>query len=337
VSPQIAAGAGLLGAVVLVFVSSELFVNAVEWLGRQWGVGQAAVGTVLAAIGTSVPENLITIAALVFTGGSAGHALGVGAILGAPLVLSTVAFAVLGLSVLLSHRRRQHGRVVALDNEKVRSDLLWFMGIFGSAMVASQLPQQRWLRLMVATALVLAWLLYVLRSLRWAEQHEEELAPLHFHRSAPRQPHRTRVLAQAVVGVAGMLLGAQLFVASLLGASRALALDATLTALLLAPVATELPEIFNTVVWVRRGDEALAVGNIAGAMLVQSALPCALGLALTSWVLSGPAYWSGFFTLLAAMWLRWRLGGRRPGWQLWELISAALFYAGFVLAARTGG
>jgi cation:H+ antiporter len=218
--------------------------------------------------------------------------------------------------------------VVVLDNGRVRSDLLWFLGIFGSAVVSSQLPA-RPLRLLVAAGLVVAWLLYVTRSLRWAETHEGTLRPLHFHRDQPASPHRWRVFAQVLLGIAGMMLGAQLFVSSLLTLSSGIALSATLLALLLSPVGTELPEMFNTVLWVRRGDEALAVGNVSGAMLVQSALPCALGITFTEWSLSGPAFWSAVFTILAVLWLRWRLAAT-PGWQPWELVSALAFYIGFL-------
>ena len=60
-------------------------------------------------------------------------------------------------------------------------------------------------------------------------------------------------------------------------------LDPTILALIIAPIATELPEKFNSVLWVRNGKDTLAMGNITGAMVFQSCLPTVLGLLFTTW------------------------------------------------------
>ena len=57
-------------------------------------------------------------------------------------------------------------------------------------------------------------------------------------------------------------------------------LDPTILALIIAPIATELPEKFNSVLWVRTGKDTLAMGNITGAMVFQSCVPTVLGAAL---------------------------------------------------------
>ena len=49
-----------------------------------------------------------------------------------------------------------------------------------------------------------------------------------------------------------------------------LGVDRALLALVIAPIATELPEKFNSVIWVRQGKDTLAMGNITGAMVFQS-------------------------------------------------------------------
>ncbi len=43
--------------------------------------------------------------------------------------------------------------------------------------------------------------------------------------------------------------------------------------LLVAPIATELPEKFNAVIWIRQGKDTLAMGNITGAMVFQASIP----------------------------------------------------------------
>jgi cation:H+ antiporter len=70
-------------------------------------------------------------------------------------------------------------------------------------------------------------------------------------------------------------------------------------ALLLSPVATELPETMNAVIWVRQGKERLALANISGAMMIQATIPTALGLFFTSWVFSRELIVSGVITMAA--------------------------------------
>ena len=47
---------------------------------------------------------------------------------------------------------------------------------------------------------------------------------------------------------------------------------------MIAPIATELPEKFNSVIWVRQGKDTLAMGNITGAMVFQSTIPTVVAL-----------------------------------------------------------
>ncbi|MCU1600281.1 MAG: sodium/calcium exchanger rane protein, partial [Frankiales bacterium] len=94
----------LLGCAVTIYLACEAFVNAVEWLGVRMKVGPVAVGTILAAVGTALPESVVTLVAVLF-GGSSGKDIGVGAALGGPLVVGTVAYAVVGGMLLLRERR----------------------------------------------------------------------------------------------------------------------------------------------------------------------------------------------------------------------------------------
>ena len=75
------------------------------------------------------------------------------------------------------------------------------------------------------------------------------------------------------VALAAILGGAVVFVDAVEGLARSVGLDETLLALVIAPIATELPEKFNSVIWIRRGKDTLALGNITGAMVFQSRDP----------------------------------------------------------------
>lgn len=121
-----------------IYLSCEWFVNAVEWLGRRLDVGKMAVGTILAAFGTALLESVVTLVA-VTTGESAeARNIGVGAALGGPLALATVAYGVTGAMLLLERRRYRErsaapgGRALGdeQDMRRLAKDQSWFLPVF---------------------------------------------------------------------------------------------------------------------------------------------------------------------------------------------------------------
>ena len=70
-------------------------------------------------------------------------------------------------------------------------------------------------------------------------------------------------------------------------------------ALLIAPIATELPEKFNSVIWISQRKDGLALGNITGAMVFQSTMIPAFGMLAVEWRLDYPSLLSSGFTLLS--------------------------------------
>src|SRR3954467_2939767 len=102
----------LLVCAVVIYLACEWFVNAVEWLGVRLQVGPVAVGTILAAVGTALPESVVTLVAVLFGSEKAGADIGVGAALGGPLVVGTLAYAVTGAMLLLRRRSRARAEQV---------------------------------------------------------------------------------------------------------------------------------------------------------------------------------------------------------------------------------
>src|SRR5207237_1808419 len=103
--------------------------------------------------------------------------------------------------------------------------------------------------------------------------------------SPPGRPVWTQVLAAL-----GLIMGsAYVFVEEIERVSHALALPPLALSLLIAPLATELPETFNSVIWLRQGKDTLAMGNISGAMVFQSSIPVSIGIFFTPWELTTTA------------------------------------------------
>src|SRR6266536_4182410 len=153
----------LAGAFVIILSGAELFTNGVEWLGRKLNLAEGAVGSVLAAVGTALPETMIPIIAIISGGGSAAsHGVGVGAILGAPFMLSTLAMFVTGVAVLAVARRRPAGDIMPVDTGVLAHDIRYFGIAYAIAIGAAFLPADPpWLKWIVAVVLVAIYGWYV--------------------------------------------------------------------------------------------------------------------------------------------------------------------------------
>src|SRR5260221_11375223 len=88
------------GSAVAIYLSCEFFVNGVEWVGQRLKITQTATGTILAAFGTALPESVVTFVAVVFGNTEAERDIGVGAAIGWPLALGTLAYGVVGLPLI---------------------------------------------------------------------------------------------------------------------------------------------------------------------------------------------------------------------------------------------
>lgn len=281
----------LLLSFAVILAGALLFTNAVEWLGHRLELGEGAVGSVLAAVGTAMPETLIAIVALIGAEKGADQ-VAIGAIVGAPFLLGTLAMGLVGLFAYLYRDRRTQGLELSAHGPTLERDLLFFLAFFAlSLALAWGAPAA--LRIPVGVLVLLAYPLYVRRTLSAGGdvQDHATLDPLFFERRADRRmsPGLLLSLIQLFVGLGAMVGGAHLFVEELLGIAEDLGVEAVVLALILAPLATELPEKVNSFFWVREGKDALALGNITGAMVFQSTIPFGIGLIFTDWALSGKA------------------------------------------------
>src|SRR5476651_485894 len=119
----------LLGSAFIIYLSCEYFVNSIEWVGRRLGIAQSAVGTVLAAFGTALPESVVTFVAVVFGRDAAARDIGVGAALGGPLVLATVAYPLIGIMLLRTKPKSAH-QPIELGRQRLSRGQGWFLVIF---------------------------------------------------------------------------------------------------------------------------------------------------------------------------------------------------------------
>jgi len=320
----------------LIYLSCEYFVNGIEWVGAQYGIARSAVGTVLAAFGTALPESVVTFVAVVF-GHTAPHKdLGVGAALGGPLVLATIAYAVVGLTFVMTQTPQRASLLSRSEAQRLHRDQVWFLWVFLGKVALGLLafPLKRWLGLLFLGV----YAVYTRREIQ--AEHEEgaaevTLEPLKF-RPQERHPVPGWALLQTGLALAVIFVSSQVFVHQLEAIGPWLGLAPQLVALLLSPLATELPETLNAIIWVRQGKATLALGNISGAMMIQATVPSAFGILFTSWRFDPALIVAAAVTILSIVSLsRLLRRGAFTGARLaWFGLLYLLFAAGLVVIRR---
>jgi len=277
----------LLFALIVILVSSELFTNGIEWLGLRLHLSEGVVGSVLAAVGTALPETLIPFVAVLFYGSRQGHEVGIGAIAGAPFMLSTLTLSMCGLSMWYYAKKGRRQAELKIKNATLRRDLKFFIYAYALAIAASFGVDYAPVKWVVAAALVGLYPLYLYQTFRHEGEVGEEPEQLHLGRILQTTQARLRlILAQVILGLSGIVGGAFIFVDNVQDLATALGVPTVILSLIIAPVATELPEKVNSVLWARKGKDTLALGNITGALVFQSCFPVAFGVAFTHWQLS---------------------------------------------------
>ncbi len=324
----------LLAALVLVFVAAEIFTNALEYLGERMGVSEGVTGSIFAAVGTAMPETIVPIVAIVAGGASqaVNHEVGLGAILGAPFMLGTLS---LGLMATFAAAKRGWGHACGPEPSGLARDVKVFLGGFGLALLAAMLPPS-WheARLGVALALFGAYFMYLMATIRASaelvEQGHATEADQSLHAARFLPEGMPVALGQLLVALIVLIAGAHMFVDGAAQLSEWVGVSALVISLLIVPVATELPEKVNSILWIRKGRDTLAFGNITGAMVFQGTVIPAIGMLLMPWHFSDwHAGLTAALALAGAGWLGWlnARGAITPRALLLNLALYAVFIA----------
>jgi cation:H+ antiporter len=337
----------LVSSLLVILGGAELFTNGIEWIGEGFGLSEGAVGSVLAAVGTALPETLLPLVAIL-SGHEAGEEIGTGAILGAPFMLTTLAMVVIATTVLATRARRA-STDLAIDQSLIRQDLGYFLVMYAFALAAG-LIHIHTLHVLLAIVLVVSYGYYVRRHFSspgersFETEAGGEIKPLYvwswWARIRTALPawslERSTSLpfVQVALALACIVGGARLFITAVDAIGADLGVSPLAFSLLVAPLATELPEKFNSVIWIRRGKDTLAMGNMTGAMVFQSSFPVTVGLLLTPWLLEGTALVAAVTALVAGavLWITLRVRGRLSAPLL---LLQGVFYVGYVAYVLT--
>ena len=200
----------LLFGLVIILFAAEFFTNGIEAFGRHFSFSQAVVGSIFAAVGTALPETILPIVAIFMYGGASAKEIGVGAILGAPFMLSTLAFFLVGLTVSIAALRKKRAFELRVEAHSIKRDLLFFLAMYCMAIILPLVFGRRSL-VFISCALVAGYIFYAYMTFRSESADLEHSEGMYFWRMLSRitgkpssqSPPLFLILFQVLAALAG--------------------------------------------------------------------------------------------------------------------------------------
>lgn len=323
----------LLIALAVILLGATVFTNGLEWFGKKMNFSDGAVGSIFAAVGTALPETLIPVIAILYGSKDAGHHIGVGAIIGAPFMLGTLALFISGVAVMANRKKRDDYPVMRVDTIVMRRDMEYFLVLYSIAILSTFLISHPVVKIVVALILLLAYGAYVLKTLRGTNGNhlveESDLDPCYFAPTSHDPPFFI-VLVQVVSSLLLIVWGAYIFVEKVQILSTLIGVSPFILAMIIAPIATELPEKFNSVIWIGKGKDTLAIGNITGAMVFQGSVITAIGILMTDWRLTQAAFTTVALTFASTGLAYWQIRSQKK-LTPYTLLAGGAFYLIFIV------
>lgn len=319
---------------IVILIAAEVFTNALEHLGEKLKISEGVTGSLFAAVGTALPETSVPLLALLAgtQNVATNEEIGVGAILGAPLMLATLSLSIMAISVWKRRGTQGHLRP---ERTGLMRDLNFFIIAFSFAAIAMFVPHTLVaVRYGLGFIMVMIYFIYVMMTLNASkalveEGHATEAGSDMFLCKLGLPNNMPVIIMQLLLGLALLVAGAKGFIHGVEAASTILGISALLLSLLIIPIATELPEKINSVLWIRKGKDTLAFGNITGAMVFQGTLLPAIGIMLTPWEPRREVLLGIVVTLIAAVWLRYVIA--KTGIRVWHLLLNGALYVTYLL------
>jgi cation:H+ antiporter len=319
---------------IVILIAAEVFTNALEHLGEKLGISEGVTGSLFAAVGTALPETMVPLLALLAgtQNVTTNEEIGVGSILGAPLMLATLSISLMAISVW---RRRGTQGHLRPERTGLTRDLNFFIIAFSFAAIAMVVPHTlAVVRYGISACMVMIYFVYVMMTLNAskalvADGHATEAGGDMFLCKLGLPNNMIVIVVQLVLGVALLIAGAKGFIHGVEDAAQLIGISALLLSLLIIPIATELPEKVNSILWIRKGKDTLAFGNITGAMVFQGTLLPAIGIMLTPWEPRKEVVLGILMTLIAAVWLRYLVA--KGGIKVWHLLVNGAMYITYLV------
>ncbi len=284
-------------SIVVVIISGFFFNNAMEWLGKRFELSEGAIGSFLSITGTSIPLCIIPLIAFIFLRGVETIQIGIGAIIGIPFVLSTLAFAITGWTIISLAKKDERAIEIDADYIIISRDLKFFLITYSFAIFAGLLADKV-PKVFIGFVLLVVYGYYIYRNVIYEERVSEELRNPLFFSSRRGETTLEIIIFQLISSLISLIGGSWLFIHAMkeivvLTGGAESQLVGLILAIIFVPIIIEIPSRFNLIAWLKESKDTLALGDIISSMIFQSCILVMLGILFSPWKLQGIALFVG--------------------------------------------
>lgn len=318
----------------LIVLTCNLFTNSIEHLGKKFNLDESATGSILAAAGTALPETILPLIAIFQVKGnnSNGIEIGTGAILGSSFLLSAFALFISALAFIFFQKQKLKNPL-NINFENFSRDYKFFIVAYFIAITSTFINEKN-LKIIIGAFLICYWIFYAIKTISKSNENEvEENCPnLYFAFSNKNLENNIFIiLLQTIFSLFLLFISSKLFVDEIQAFSTLTKISPLVVSLVLSPLATELPEITNSIIWIKNKKDSLAISNITGAMVYQASICTSIGLIFTDWKFNSIATSNIFCTSCAVLtvFIISRFIKKIPSGLL---LSCLIWYLGFLFS-----
>ncbi|MFI3291912.1 MAG: calcium/sodium antiporter [Rikenellaceae bacterium] len=259
----------LLVGLLLILGGANYLTDGAVAIAKRFEISEFVVGLTIVAIGTSMPEMVVSVISAIQGNGD----IAVGNVVGSN-VFNT--FAILGLCAFV--------RPVYLSADNIRKDIP--LGVIVSAILVlvampGYINRPHGMAMLIA---YLALMFYSIRKGKTTTVDKDNQSP---HQNSAPQMRMWLAVLLVIGGLAALIGGGQLFLDSAVRIAEYFGIPQSVIAITLVAGGTSLPELAASVVSLIKGKSDIALGNVIGSNIANILLVLGASSAITPLSLGG--------------------------------------------------
>lgn len=255
--------------------SSWLLSYGAEHLSERYGA--KFVGRVLLSIATTLPE----IAIVIYAAASGAYGIAIGSGLGSNIMMMTLGLAIM---LIISTTRLSKAPLKMIDVSTFKNDKIFLLATAVISLILF-LDGYDYVDGIIFVGIFIAYIFIALYEMKLEMKEnvfKDNAKEIGNKNNLGKRNNKKMVIAVGVflAGALGILIGAEPFIHSMQGFSVEVGISAIVLAVILSPIAGEMPEKISMMILARKGaaGASIAIANVLGSKILNNSLLLAVAV-----------------------------------------------------------
>lgn len=312
-------------SIIVLVKASDFFTDAAEHVGLYFGMSKFIIGVTIVAIGTSLPELMTSIIAVI----SGNSEIVVGNVVGSNI---TNIFLVLAVVAIIAKK-------ISVKYDIISIDMPFLMGsalLLVLTLMDGQFTLPEAILFILATAL---YLFYGTYSEEAKKNKKKKIKKQKSVDSSKKEVKKEKLgwapILTLIFSVIFIYIGAKFTVDSVVELSKLFQIGTEIIAVTVVALGTSLPELAVSISAARKGRTEMAIGNVLGSNIFNSFGVMGIAALFGTIVVPKEMLTLGLPVMVIAtlMYFFITLDRKTTKWEGWLLILFYLFFLGYSLGA----